>query len=183
MLTIHSPDAELYNEKTNEFVTVKGQELQMEHSLVSISKWESKWRVPFLQSLEKRSITPEQLQDYFKCMTINKNVDDSVYLNLSQENINEIIDYINSPMTATWFSEDNQTGSGKEIVTAEVVYYYMIELNIPFECQKWHFQRLWTLIKVVNEKRKPSKKMSKQQIYSRNKALNEARRAKMKSKG
>ena len=180
MLKITIPKGELFNEETQEFITCKEQIIQLEHSLVSLSKWESKWHKPFLGKDEK---TFEETTDYVRCMTITQNVDPNVYRFLSNENIEEINNYIVDPMTATTFFEE-KTGSGKkEIITSEVLYYYMIALNIPFECQKWHLNRLMTLIKVCDIKSQPPKKMGKKATINHYAALNAARRKQLNSKG
>ena len=182
MLQITIPaEPERWDEKKQEFVgPTKSYTLQLEHSLVSLSKWESKWCTPFLS---KRAKTLEETIDYIKCMTITKNVPSSVYDNLTEANVAEISAYIEAPMTATTFSEDRSGKKNREIVTAEVIYYWMIALNIPMSCEKWHLNKLITLIRVCNIKNTPPKKMSKREIMSRNKALNDARRRKMNSKG
>lgn len=181
MLIITVPAVEGFNDEKQEFVTLaKEQTLQLEHSLVSLSKWESKWCKVFLSKEEK---TPEETIDYIKCMTITQNVNPDVYNRLSKSNIEEINKYIEAPMTATTFYGDNQKGRGKETVTAELIYYWMIALNIPMECQKWHLNRLLTLIRVCNVKNTPPKKMSRKDIMSRNAALNAARRKQFNSKG
>lgn len=180
MLRITIPAAELWDEVNQEFVSTKEQTLQLEHSLVSLSKWESKWNKAFLGKQEK---TNEETLDYVRCMTITQNVKPDVYRYLTSENINQINDYIDAPMTATHFSNEQQGGVNRETVTSELIYYWMIALNIPFECQKWHLNRLLTLIKVCNIKNTPPKKMSRQQIMSRNAALNAARRKQMNSRG
>lgn len=178
MLTITIPEQELFNELTNEFVRTKAHTIQLEHSLVSLSKWESKWNKPFLSKDEK---TIEQTLDYIQCMTITQNIDPMVYRFLTDENIRDINDYIDAPMTATTFSDKGSTS--REIITSEIIYYWMISLNIPMECQKWHLNRLLTLIRVCNVKNAPAKKMSRKEIMSRNAALNAARRKKLNSKG
>ena len=169
-----------WDEKKQEFVEPKTQVLQLEHSLVSLSKWESKWCKPFLSKTAK---TSEEILDYIKFMTITQNVKSEVYDHLTQANIEEINKYIESPMTATTFYEDKNGKQSREIVTAEVIYYWMIALQIPFECQKWHLNRLITLIRVCNVKNAPPKKMSKRDIMSRNAQLNAARRKQLNSKG
>ena len=181
MLTITIPATEKYDEIKGEFIYSKEQTLQLEHSLVSISKWESKWCKPFLDS--KREKTNEEVIDYVKCMTLNKNVSDEAYLCLTQENITAINDYIGAPMTATYFSNTDKGKKNNEQTTSELIYYWMIALNIPFECQKWHINRLLTLIRVCNIKNQPPKKMSKREIMSRNAALNAARRQQLNTKG
>lgn len=180
MLRITVPASnELWDEKNQMFVTAKEQTLQLEHSLVSLSKWESKWCKAFFNSDK----TPEELVDYIKCMTLARNVPPEVYERLTAENIREINDYIEAPMTATYFSQEQRTGNSREVITAELIYYWMIALNIPFECQKWHINRLLTLIRVCNIKNQPAKKMSRRDILSRNAQLNAARRAKLNTKG
>lgn len=186
MLQITIPatdDIEMWDERTETFVMkpgVKAQTLQLEHSLVSLSKWESKWCKAFLSKKEK---TVEETIDYIKCMTLTQNVNPEVYNNLTQENIAQINKYIESPMTATYFSEDKNAKGSREVVTAELIYYWMIALQIPFECQKWHLNRLLTLVKVCNVKNSPPKKMSKRDIASRNAKLNAARRQHLNTRG
>lgn len=180
MLTITIPAGELWDERNQQFISVKEQTLQLEHSLVSLSKWESKWCKPFLSQKEK---TLEETIDYVKCMTITPNVKPEIYNFLTNSNINQINKYISAPMTATWFTNDRVGKSSSEQVTSELIYYWMIALNIPFECQKWHLNRLLTLIKVCNIKNQPAKKMSKRDIMSRNSALNAARRKQLHTKG
>lgn len=181
MLRITIPAIEQWDERKQEFINVKEQTLQLEHSLVSLSKWESKWCKVFFSKEEK---TYEETLDYIKCMTITQNVKPEVYYCLTKENIDQINQYIEAPMTATYFSKDkNKSGPGREQITSELIYYWMITLNIPFECQKWHLNRLLTLIQVCNIKNTPPKKMSKRDIMSRNASLNAARRKRMGSRG
>ena len=180
MLRIVIPESELFNEQTGEFISVKKQTLQLEHSLVSLSKWESKWHKPFLGKEDK---TFDETIDYIRCMTRSQNIDPNIYMFLTQENIKEINDYIGDPMTATTFSDDGNGRNNREIITSELIYYWMVALNIPFECQKWHLNRLLTLIRVCNIKNQPPKKRSQGQIMSRNAALNAARRKQLNSKG
>jgi hypothetical protein len=181
MLKITIPGAELYNEEKNEFVYTKETTLQLEHSLVSISKWESKYKKSFLGSKKK---TPAEMLYYIKCMTITQNVPESAYLGLTVETIETIKKYIDDPMTATVIPEPPQKNGGpKESITSELIYYWMVALQIPWECQKWHINRLLTLIKVCNIKNTQPKDMPKAELYSRNKALNAARKAKYKTHG
>lgn len=178
MLLLTIPPIEMFNEKTSEFVYSKETKISLEHSLVSLSKWESRWNKPFLSKDNK---TLEETIDYIRCMTITQNVDPEVYFRLTDENINTINKYIESPMTATTFSDNGR--SSREIITSELIYYWMISLNIPMECQKWHLNRLLTLIRVCNIKNAPAKKMSRREIMDRNAALNAARRKKLNSTG
>lgn len=181
MLQIKVPlSPEDWDEEKGEFIEPKYQTLQLEHSLVSISKWESRWCKPFLS---KGSMTDEETLDYIKCMTLTQNVKPEVYYRLTSENIKQIDNYIGSPMSATTFSKDTSAKGSREIVTSELIYYWMISLNIPFECQKWHLNRLLTLIRVCNIKNTPPKKMSRKEIMSRNAQLNAARRKQLNTKG
>lgn len=180
MLPIHIPATEQWDETKQEFVSTKAITLQLEHSLVSLQKWESKWHKAFLSKKEK---TAEETIDYIKCMTITQNVSDDVYSCLTHENINEINAYIENPMTATYFSDQDNNKSNRETITAELIYYWMITLQIPIECKKWHLNQLLTLIRVCNIKNQPPKKMSRREIMSRNAALNAARRKQMNTKG
>ena len=180
MLQITVPAGELWDENNKEFISVKEQTLQLEHSLVSLSKWESKWCKAFLSKQEK---TFEETLDYIKCMTITQNVDPNVYMFLTNENILQVNKYIEDPMTATTFRKDNTGKSNQEVITAELIYYWMIALTIPFECQKWHLNRLLTLIQVCNIKNTPPKKMGRRELMSRNAAINAANRKRFNSKG
>lgn len=181
MLKINVPlGPELWDEEKQEFVEPKYQTLNLEHSLVSLSKWESKWNKSFLSKQEK---THEETIDYIKCMTLTQNVDPNVYSCLTRENIDKINEYIHAPMTATYFSDNNGGKSSREVTTSELIYYWMISFNIPFECQKWHLNRLLTLIRVCSIKNQPPKKMSKQEIMSQQAALNAARRKQLNTKG
>lgn len=180
MLRITVPAAELWDEENERFIRTKEQTLQLKHSLVSISKWESKWHKAFLSKKDK---TQEEVMDYIRCMTMTQNVDPNVYLCLTPENIAEINAYIENPMTATVFSEDRAGRANNEIVTSELIYYWMIALQIPQEYEKWHLNRLLTLIRVCNIKNSPPKKRSKNDIMRRNAELNAARRKQFNSKG
>jgi hypothetical protein len=181
MLQVTVPATEQFNEITNEFVTTKAQTLQLEHSLISLSKWESKWNKAFLSNRVEK--TTEEMIDYVRCMTITPNVNPDIYYCLSHENVAAVNAYIEAPMTATVFGPDVEKTAQKETITSELIYYWMIANNIPFECQKWHLNRLITLIRVCSIKNTPPKKVGKREIMNRNAALNAARRKKMNSKG
>ena len=180
MLQITVPiSPEGWDAEKEEFIAPQTKVLQLEHSLVSLSKWESKWHKPFLA---KNNKTLEETIDYIKCMTITQNVNPNVYEHLTKQNMDMIGKYIDDSMTATFFTEEKMRRTNSEIITSELIYYWMIALNIPFECQKWHLNRLLTLIKVCNIKNQPPRKMSTRDRLSRNAALNEARRKKFNSK-
>ena len=180
MLILKIPEQEYFNNITGEFVNCRACTLKLEHSLVSISKWESKWKKPFLTADEK---TPAEFIDYIRCMTINQDVPDEVYGLLGHDNVKKIEEYIMDPATATTVT-DRRKGSGRhtEIPTSELIYYWMVSNGIPFECEKWRLNRLITLIKVCNAKGNPQQ-MSKQEILAMNAALNKSRRAASGSQG
>jgi hypothetical protein len=178
MLQITIPSVEYYDSVKEEFVEAKETTIRLEHSLLSLSSWESKWNKPFLSS-EKSA---EEVLDYIRCMTLTQNVDPRVYTRLTKENIEAINNYIDAPMTATTFTTDNKV-SKKETITAEIIYYWMIASNIPFECQKWHLNKLLTLIKVCSIKNAPPKKMSKRKTMTNNAAINAARRQALGTRG
>lgn len=179
MLYITVPEAEYFDDLKEEFIYVKETTLCLEHSLVSLAKWESKWNKPFLSNTNK---TDEEIVDYIRCMTITQNVNPLVYLGLTRANYSQINEYIDAPMTATWFSNKQKQSRQREIITAEIIYYWMISLNIPFECQKWHLNRLLTLVRVCNEKNNPQKMSRKEQI-AQQRELNAARKKQMNTKG
>lgn len=179
-LRIVIPAAEQFNYDTNEFLETKEQVLQLEHSLVSISKWEAIYHKPFLS--QKPKTTAETI-DYIRCMTLTQNVDPNVYTAITQDIIDRVTTYINASMTATTFSNEEGQGGRFKVITSELIYYWMIKNSIPFECQKWHLDRLLTLIHVCNVENSPKKKMSSQEILRQNHALNEARKAKFKTRG
>lgn len=183
MLKLTVPGYEYFDSRTNSFGHTKTVTLQLEHSLVSLSKWEEKWQKPFLGKDQK---TMEQCVDYVRCMTITQNVDPLVYGGLTNENFDEVNRYIEAPMTATWFNDESNRKFNREVITAEIIYYWMISLNIPFECQKWHLNKLLTLIRVCNIKNAPPKKRGKglnRATLDQRTALNKARREQLHSKG
>lgn len=181
MLRLEIPvSPEGWDEVKQEFVEPKTITLQLEHSLVSLSRWESKWCKPFLSEANK---TDEETLDYIRCMTITQNVDPDVYNHLTAQNIDEINRYIYAPMTATTFREDKTKKNNREIITSELVYYWMIALQIPVQFEKWHLNRLLTLIRVCEAKNQPPKKRSKNQIINDYAALNEARKKKLNTRG
>lgn len=180
MLQIKIEGKEAWDEIRQQFVSVPDTVLTLEHSLISISKWESKWHVPFLSKDKK---THEQIIDYIKCMTVTPNVKSDVYDFLTLGNISEVTKYIDDPMTASTVKEIGGPKRSREIVTSELIYYWMVSLEIPFECQKWHLNRLMMLIQICNAKNQPSKKMSKRSTMQQNAALNAARRQRAHSRG
>lgn len=179
MLPITIPASEEYDANNNTIIEIPGKTIQLEHSLISVSKWESIWHKSFMNT----ELKGEELISYVKCMTINSNIPDKVYYGLTQKNLDDIINYIKDPMTATTINNPEKKTKSRDIITSELVYYWMISLQIPMECEKWHFNRLMTLIEVCNIKSETPKKMSKKDIMSRNRQLNAARRAKHNSKG
>ena len=180
MLTIVVPGEEMFEETKEEFVTVGDITLDLEHSLVSLSKWESKYEKPFLGAKDK---TTEEVLEYIKFMTLTPDVAPEVFNNLSEKNIEDINAYIDSKMTATWFSDPPGAPSSRDVITAELVYYWMITFQIPFECQFWHLNRLFTLIRVCNVKQAKPKKMSRAEMAARNRELNAQRKAQLGTSG
>ena len=180
MLTITVPAKELYDAEKGEFVYTKEQTMNLEHSLVSISKWEAKWCKPFLDN--KKQKTNDEMLDYVRCMTVTPNVNPYVYYALTEENLKQITEYIDAPMTATWFS-DKEKRTNQKVMTSEIIYYMMIAFNIPAEYSKWHLNRLMTLIKICALENSPKKKMGKKELMSKNAALNKARRKALGSNG
>lgn len=181
MLQIAVPlDVEKWDEEKEEFVEPPYKILQLEHSLVSLSNWESKWCKVFFSKNKK---TYEETLDYIKCMTLTPDVDPEVYQHLTSENIEAINKYIDSPMSATVVPTGNNGKPNREPVTAELIHYWMIALQIPREYEEWHLNKLFMLIRVCNFKNTPPKKRSQKEIMSSNAALNAARRQQFNSRG
>jgi len=185
MIKIVIPSTEFFDEVSNEFIPIPETTLQLEHSLLSISKWESKWKKPFLTKEQK---TKEELLDYIRCMTINQNVNDIVYMAIPPKEFKRIVEYLDDPYSATVINELKIPGQpprrkSSEFITSELVYYWLVSLQIPFECQKWNFNRLMTLIRICEIKNGPKQKMSRSQILAQNNALNKARREALHTKG
>lgn len=180
MLKITVPAVELYDEANNRFINVKETHLSLEHSLISISKWEGKWHKPFFSKEPK---TNEQTVDYIRCMTITQNVDPNVYIAMPPHVLKQIGDYIEDPMTATTFSNDKNARPNRQVITSELIYSWMVANNIPSEYQTWHINRLLTLIRVCTINNTPSKKMSRKDTLSHYSALNKQRRKATGSKG
>lgn len=185
MLSLTLDKTEYFDEVSGTFFTLDERTIQLEHSLVSISKWEAIYEEPFLTATD---IKGAKLLAYIRCMTITQNVPESEYARITNEHIAIINAYIQKPATATTFAEDIRGSKAKpsrrnEKYTAEVIYYWMIALGIPFECQKWHINRLLTLIKVCNIKNEPDKKMSKQETAKTFREINERNKQKYKTRG
>ena len=179
MLSIEVVLSEKINDK-NEFVIRDSFTLEMEHSLASVSKWESKFEKPFLTDVEK---TPEEILEYIKCMTLTPEVPEKVYGALSSSNVEKINDHIAAKMTATWFPKHSSSKGNPEIITSEIIYYWMVSCGIPFECETWHLSRLLTLIQVCQRKSTPPKKMSKSEAIRQQRELNARRREQYGSSG
>jgi hypothetical protein len=179
-ITVKIQGKDLYDPQTNRFITVKDTTLVLEHSLLSLAKWEAKWHKPYLSTNEK---TQEEFIDYLRCMCLTQNYNPNVFYALDAENAKAIADYIADPQTATTFHNKDKKPS-REIVTNEIIYYWMTQLNIPFDpCQKWHLNRLFTLIQVASIKSQPPKKMGRKEAAQQRAALNAARKAKYNTRG
>ena len=180
MLQITIPAARMWDEVKEEFVYAEEVTLELEHSLVSLSKWESKHHKAFLTKKEK---TAEEHLDYIKCMTLTEDVPDEVYARLTQENIDQIVAYIEDPMSATYFFDDKKQSPSRDVMTAEYIYYCMFANNIPLDFENRHLNQLIAIIKMCALKSSPPKKMSKSDIANRHRQINAANRAKYHTKG
>ena len=180
MLTIIIEGDESFNEETQTFETVNDVVIELEHSLISLSKWESKYQKPFLSSGEK---TSEEIFGYLKAMIVTPNLDPDVLYKCSQKNIDEIQRYIDSNQSATTFGSMPERRGPGEVITSELIYFWMVSFNIPFDCQYWHLNRLFSLIRICNIKNSKQKKMSRSEIIQRNRELNAKRKAELNTSG
>lgn len=186
MLLLEVKQEELWDERTETFLAVPAVTLRLEHSLISLSKWESRWKKPFLKTFENiQNVTTEEWIDYIRCMTINPNVPENAYLAITQAQMQQVYAYMNDTMTATWFNDKRpkKVSSAKKTTTAEVIYFKMTQLNIPFECEKWHLNRLMTLIRTCEEMSAPAQKMGHKEAAMDNARINAMRRKSMRSRG
>ena len=181
MLEITIPGSESFDERINQFVYDKPATLRLEHSLLSLSKWESKWHKPFLDNAKPK--TQEETLDYIRCMTVTQGIDPSVYYRLTRENMAAIQRYMQDPMTAATFKDRKGGKRRARYQSAETFYAAMASYGIPFSCEKWHLNRLLTLIRVCQESQAPTKKMSKGERMAQQRMLNEQRKAKLKTRG
>ena len=182
MFPLHIKEIEMWDSRKEEFIYIKPQTILLEHSLVSISKWEMRYGRSFLS---KGPSTRNEKIDYVRCMTITQNVSPDVYNGITDAQIKQIYDYMDHPMSATKIYNSNSKTSAdrSKTVTSEQIYSWMIEFGVPFECQKWHLNRLLTLIRVCEINSRPPKKQSKNDIYRQNASLNEQRKRLMRSRG
>ena len=175
MLEIEVPKQTVWDESIEKFITIDSFKLHLEHSLLAISIWESKWHKPFLSENDK---TREEMVDYIRCMTLDEGIEEYLYNYITENNLREINAYIDNPMTATTIREDPNAKHNHEIITSEIIYYWMITAQIPFECERWHLNRLLMLVRVCGIKNSPDKKMSQSEVLARQRSLNKARRKK-----
>jgi hypothetical protein len=180
MLTITVGATDLYDESADKFSTQGGVDLQLEHSLVSLSKWESEFEIPFLGKSDK---TTEEALAYIRYMVMTPNPPGDFLQRLSKENLQTIHAYIDRKMTATWFSEQPGAPKSREVITSELIYYWMTVFTIPFECETWHLNRLFTLIRICNIKQSKPKKMNRAETARRNRELNAQRRSQLGTTG
>lgn len=181
MLRLHIPDRDFWDPIEEKFIHCLGADLELEHSLESVSKWETKWHIPFHDDRHKK--TYEQNVDYVRCMTLTEGVDPKVYNYMTEQNVQDIVDYIGDSATATWFRNTSTRHGKKEIVTAEVIYFWMTTYNIPESYQRWHLNKLMTLLRVAAEKSNPDNKKNRTNFAAERRALNAARRKKFNTKG
>lgn len=179
MYSFTIPKREFWDEENQVFVYTDEYKISIEHSLASVAEWEAKYKKPFLNTERTLSETV----DYIRMMSVTTGIPDTAYAYITPDNIRDIEEYMNDSHTATWFAKEDGTSQNREVITAEIIYYWMIAQQVPMECQHWHLQRLITLIRVCSEKNKPQKKMSRHDLIQRNRALNEARRKKLNSRG
>ena len=180
MLKIIIPKTEYYDEEAETFEVVEDFELELEHSLISLSKWESKFQKPFLGPGEKSS---REILGYIEAMIITPIYPLDVFDRLTQENLTQINEYIESSESATTFGSMPERKGRGEIITSELIYYWMVAFTIPFECESWHLNRLFALIRICNIKNSKPKKMSRGEIARRNSELNAQRRAQYNTSG
>lgn len=180
MLEISIPETEVYNERTQEFSVLPSLELSFEHSLVSLSKWEMIWEKPFLSNVEK---TDEEVLSYLLCMCLTPKITMSDIRRLSIDQRKQLSNYIDKSASATTFHNQRPAGSSRELITSELIYYWMVAQQIPFECENWHLNRLTTLIKICGIKSSPPKKMSRSEMLAQRQQLNAQRRSQMGSRG
>jgi hypothetical protein len=180
MLTIVVKGEEFFDEETSSFINFDDVVLDLEHSLISLSKWEAKFQKPFLSAGDK---TTEEVYGYVKAMILTPSFPDDVLYRLSSENIAEINAYIDSKQSATTFGDMPKPPGRSETITSELIYYWMVGFNIPWEAEKWHLNRLFSLIRICNIKQSKPKKMSRNEIATRNRELNAARKAKLGTTG
>lgn len=179
MLELKIPEAEYYDESTNSFVQLPAATLRFEHSLLAISKWESKYEKPFLSNGEK---TPKELLDYFQCMRLDDGPPRDLH-RLPESSIKDLHRYMNLKYSATTFRDRPNGARSGEVVTSELMYYWLTVYQIPFECETWHLNRLMALIRICSIKNAPKKKMRRSEILAQNRALNEQRLAQMGTTG
>lgn len=180
MLRIIIEGDELFDESTNEFSRVGDIVIDLEHSLVSLSKWESMYQKPFLSS-EKRST--EEIFGYLKAMMLDADIDSNLVRRFSQKTIDQIQEYIDSSQSATTFGNMPARNGPGEVITSELIYYWIVSYNIPFEVERWHLNRLFSLIRICNLKNSKPKRMSRNEIAQRNRELNAQRRAELGTSG
>lgn len=180
MLIVSIPELEGFDEETQSFVSLPGGELHLEHNLISLSKWES---ITHKHLIGNDDITNEEMLLYIECMITDEEYNSELLKRLPASEVERISNYMADTKTATTVSGSGGGSGSGEYTSSELIYYWMIACQIPFECEKWHINRLLTLIRVCNEKNQPDKKMSQSEIMNRNRELNRARRAKLGSKG
>lgn len=183
MLKLTIGSDELYDEEKSEFIIKDGFTIHLEHSLLAISVWEQRFCKPFLGRGEK---TKEETLGYVEAMILDEDYPDDVLDRMTPHHLSKVNDYVDSPATATTFSDlaDKKPSRGpSQVITSELIYYWMASANVPFECERWHLNRLFALLRIFDVKNSKQKKMSRSEIASRNRALNEQRKAQLNTRG
>lgn len=180
MLKIIVPSMDLFNEEDNTFTTVPETIIELEHSLLAMSKWESKFQVPFLGSSPK---TNQEMLEYVRLMIVTPNYPENILSRLTSENYDSIKEYIESSQSATTFSNRSKAKGKPEIITSELIYYWMVAFTIPFECESWNLNRLFALIRICDIKNSKPKPMTQRELAERNRSINEQRKAKLGTRG
>jgi hypothetical protein len=180
MLTLHVAGVESFDDNSQEFTSQGEVVLELEHSLVSLSKWESVHEKPFLG---KEAKTPQEIISYVRCMTLSDDIAPEVFDQLNIKHFDEISEYIDAKRSATWFSDQPGTPKSREVITSELIYYWMTVFNIPFECERWHLNRLFTLIRICNIKQSKPEKMSRADMAQRNREMNAMRKQQLGTSG
>lgn len=179
---------ELFDEETNTFLHPVGKKLHLEHSLLSISKWEAEWEIPFLNTDK----TSEQSLSYIKCCVLDDDFDELLLNTLSDKNILDFNAYLSKGMTAKKIIDLRSSLSQKrksrrpasqKALTSEDIYYSMIQFHVWKECEEWPLQRLLSLLQLCSLKSNSTGEMSKSDQAKFYREENARRKAKYHTNG